>query len=332
MNKVLKITVILYLLFTIVFHLCSCIEPISTGTIEFYDEVPRTTVISQRVGELKEAGLLDSLTSQNARSVNNLNLPNEETAKLNFFINNTDDALKEISESENGHIQLKLIEAIFLGGTVGEIADAMAEISEEMSNNYIEAISNIMNENLSENSINARAVFSSSYTNVRDIRLAFFDEAKNNQNSTRAAYGKDLSNSTVTWYVGFCAATIAGVYAAGAVLPWVSIPGIVAAAAGAASITAQLIIWYSCTDLKNFINSIAGKDLNEANKILNSSHGLNIIIIAGTTIATAVAISFSLVGRTAILAIKDAWNSLVTYITTATNINWTLWSIPFIRI
>jgi hypothetical protein len=41
--------------------------------------------------------------------------------------------LDETAQSENGEVQLRLIDALFAGGAVGEIAGIMAEISPEMS-------------------------------------------------------------------------------------------------------------------------------------------------------------------------------------------------------
>jgi hypothetical protein len=323
-----KTAVITVLLMAVLFVLAGCDNHDIEKKQVSQNESARMSLVSQRIGEMKQAGLLDSLTCQiNARNTAGtdtfLNDPNVDMEKLNLFIYNTDEALAEIAKMEDGELHVRLIEAMFTGGTVGEIADIMAEISEEMANGYLNAIESNMSELFNDSETAARSAIPNG--NIRDIRLSFYNEQKNG----RAAYAKNLDNSTVNWYIGFCVATTAGVYASTSKLLWVSIPGIVAAAAGAGSMVAQLILWKDCADFTNFIKAIAGKDAATVQNILfNTPHGLNIVKITVSTIACVVAVSFSPAGKAAIAAFKNAWNSFVAKIIGATNINWTIFGIP----
>jgi hypothetical protein len=79
-----------------------------------YSGGDRKTSISQRIEQLKDAGLLDSLISE---STSRYALKTGDNEQLLYFINNTDAVLDEIVQSENGEIQLQLIDALFTDGT-----------------------------------------------------------------------------------------------------------------------------------------------------------------------------------------------------------------------
>ena len=59
---------------------------VPTDSLNTTNEPPRTATVSKRIGELKEAGLLNSFTiNQNVRSAMDLNLSDSEMGNLNFF-------------------------------------------------------------------------------------------------------------------------------------------------------------------------------------------------------------------------------------------------------
>jgi hypothetical protein len=171
-------------------------------------DVNRTSNVSQRIGELKDAGLFDSLLNgEVGRSA--VNSDSEVgSEQIAYFINNTDDALAEIAQSENGDVQLRFINALFGDSTVGEIADIMAEISEDMSEEYLTTMEELALVTDTTDT-QSRSVASAGNTNVRNIRIGFYDE--NRPLSARGAYASNLNWDTVAWYGGFCASTIAGV-------------------------------------------------------------------------------------------------------------------------
>jgi hypothetical protein len=258
------------------------------------------------------------------RTAAEADLDDVDMDKLNFFISNTDEALAEIAQSENGDVQLRLIDAMFTGGTVGEIADIMAEISEDMANDYVNTIETQLESLYELDETQARSAYSRG--DIKNIRLSFFDE-RNIGTTARGAYDANLNRDTIIWYGGFCAATVAGVWAASSYLPWVKIPGIIAAAAGAGSMVAQLIIWKDCQPFVNWISSLIGKNTTEMQNLILSSNGPALLTIAGLTLGTAGACSFSVVGRAAIAVFKVHWNAMVTYIINATGVNWELFGI-----
>jgi|GEM_PF-4520510 len=274
-------------------------------------ENSRVSLVSMRIGELYETGLFNSLTHQSARVTSSLGsfcyYLEVDMEKLKLFIYNTDEALYEIAQLENGDVHLRLIEALFTGGTVGEVADIMAEISEEMANNYLIAIEGILSYLVhGDEAVACSALLD---RNARDIRLGFFSEK---QYVARGPFSARLDQATVNWYIGFSAATIAGVIAASARLPWVSIPGRVAAIAGAGSMALQLGQWYRGTPLRNFINGLANRNPAAVyNVFRNTPYGTRILAIAGATTLVATAISFSPFGRLVTTTIRGTWNSFV---------------------
>jgi hypothetical protein len=295
-----------------------------TKTIQ---EAPRTSEISKRIGQLKEAGLLDSiLETREGRSVA------DETSEVDYeqiayFINNTDEALAEIAQSENGDVQINLINAMFNGGTVSEIAAIMAEISEDMATGFLNDVERNLGEYIDIADIENGAGRSVLPVNSakRDIRLRFADETVAN---ARGAYESNLDRDTIAWYGGFCVATTAGVWAAKSIWPWISIPGAVAAVAGAVSMSVQLVKWYNCTEFKGWINSLIGKNTSAIDSILRNSKVLDkLITITALTAGTIVLCAVSPVGRTVIALFKSAWNTMVAKIISVTNVNWTVWGI-----
>jgi hypothetical protein len=244
--------------------------------------------------------------------------------KLDYFLSHTDEALAEISGLDNGDAQLRLIDILFNGGTIGETADSMALISEEMAADYLNAVEAQYAElnDILEQSNTTRSVSAS--INIRNIRLQYYNESKN---SARGAYAANFNADTIIWYAGFCAATTAGIYAASSWMPRVSVPGAIAAVAGGASMVIQLKTWYDCSEFKNFCNDVvalgktynAKKDYdakanasyaNAVNSHFKGTLGAKLIGIGSLTAATAVACAISPIGRTAIGFVKVAYNAI----------------------
>ncbi|MDR3122738.1 MAG: hypothetical protein LBU16_03040 [Treponema sp.] len=307
--------------------LIGCNNEILTNPGNYTTESARVSEVSKRIEALKEAGLLDSLLrEQSARAVAETYLNDVDMDKLNFFISDTDEALAEIAQSENGDVQLRLIDAMFTGGTVGEIADIMAEISEDLANEYLNAMETQLEVLYEVEETQARSAYPRG--DIKNIRLSFFDE-RNTGTTARGAYEANLNRDTVIWYGGFCAATVAGVYAATSGWPWISIPGIIAAVAGAGSMSIQLGVWTKCPPFLSLINSIIGKNPTELNRILLTGDGPALLTIGGLTVGTALACAFSPPGRAAIAIFKKAWNAMVAKIIAVTNINWEVFGIAF---
>jgi hypothetical protein len=293
-------------------------------TIEEPPAVTQSSSVAKRIEGLKNAGLLDSLLqNQNSRTITENGLDDLEDAdKINYFILNTDEALAEIAEMENGADQVNLITALFTGGTVGEVADAMAAISEDMSTEYLAAIEEQLKVlETGETNIQSRSV-----TSIRDIRINYLDETSPN---SRAIYGDNFNWDTIIWYAGFCVATTAGAYAASSWMPWVKIPGIVALVAGGVSMGVQLSKWYQCSEFKQLTNTIGAivgpyifdpknyniKDhqakIEELNKLFNGQTAGKLVTITGLTAGTFVACSFSALGRITVNSVKDFFVKII---------------------
>jgi hypothetical protein len=230
MKKASKARIVGSLVLLAVLVGCSDVITAPVDTSSQYPSGDRNTSISRRIGQLKDAGLLDSLISE---STSRSALETGDDEQLLYFINNTDTALDEIAQSENGEVQLKLIDAMFGGATVGKIADIMAQISPEMSQEYL----GIMEELVIPDGGSGQERSLISSINIRDIRLDFYDTS----NNSRGLFDADFRQSTINWYYGLSAVTIAGLSAYKWCKwwqPWVGVAGLVTAAAGGSSMAA----------------------------------------------------------------------------------------------
>lgn len=86
------------------------------------------------------------------------------------------------------------------------------------------------------------------------------------------------------------------------------------AAAGTASMAIQLINWYNCSDLGNFVSSLINKDGYTATKISNSEDGIKILTISSETTATVVACYFTPVGKTIVGTVVHHYNAIISKI------------------
>jgi hypothetical protein len=262
-------------------------------------------------GELKDARLFDSLPAQANRAAEDTPA-SDDLEKARYFITNTGRALDEITQSEDAEIQLEFISLMVNGGSVGEMADMMAQISEEMSLEYLQAVeSQIANMDAASGS---RQALSSG--DIRNIRLGFHGVGRTN--SARIA----LDQSSMNVYYGFCAVTVAGLSAYKWCKwrqPWVGVAGLITAAAGGASMAIELGLWYACADFQKFLNNLITAVKNEdknalatANGILQSGMGG---ILLQITVATGGVVGFAFaatpeVAWAVVNVAKNTWNSI----------------------
>jgi hypothetical protein len=279
----------------------------------------RNSTVSKRIASLKEAGLLDSFMNQTDRSAQSdpVQISDVDLEKTRYFILHTDSVLDEIAQSENADLSLQFIDALVNGGTIGEIADIMAQISEEMAQEYLQTVEAHIGA-LTETTGSERSLTGNALLN---IHLNFYDAPY--ASSSRAA-AINLDQTSVNVYYGFCAATIAGLSAyrwCAWWQPWVGIAGLITAGAGAASMTIELGLWYACTDFKTFVNALISAVNNPGNyqsssttinALFQSSVGsklVQILISTGGVAGFALAVTPELVWAVVSAPVK-AWNSI----------------------
>ena len=266
------------------------------------------STVSKNIEKMKTSGLLNNLLSQ-MESRSAANSLNDDDVQLMRFINETDDVLAEIAESENGMKEKKLINCLFTEASVEDVKLAFSELSQDMADKFQENINSLEEHSLLIDGIGDARSVSASYNPLK--LLYYMDSGMNN---ARGAYSDDMNNDTIAWYTGFCAATIAGCIAASYGGFWTRIAGTVAAAAGITSMTIQLTKWCLCTDLVSLISAIAGQDAYTANVILQSDLGKRYLLILSETTCTVLACYITPFGRICINAVIDKINLLVSAI------------------
>jgi hypothetical protein len=131
-----------------------------------------------------------------------------------------------------------------------------------------------------------------------------------NDTQARGIYGNDLEWDTVGWHLGFCAATTAGVIASSTWIPWVKIPGIVAAIAGGASMVVQLTKWYVCTDFRKLIDGLLNKNAQALADVIYSSELPQLAVISVATTTTGIMCYRSATGLVVRAAVISVWNKI----------------------
>ena len=116
---------------------------------------------------MREEGLFDNILNQSSSSRSAMNRNGIDIGEAQRFITDTDAVLAEIASLENAEIQLQFIEALFNGGTVGDIAAVFALESQDLADRYLNAISSITQ---LSNATSSRSATS----NVMDIKLAYY--------------------------------------------------------------------------------------------------------------------------------------------------------------
>ena len=282
------------------------------------------STVSKNIEKMKTSGLLNNLLSQ-MESRSAANSLNDDDVQLMRFINETDDVLAEIAESENGIKEINLITCLFSGSSVEDVRLAFSDLSQEMADEFQSNINSLVEHSLLINDTETARSGSVSCTPVK--LLYYMDSSMNN---ARGAYSDDMNNDTIAWYTGFCAATIAGCIAASYGGFWTRIAGTVAAAAGITSMTIQLTKWCCCTDLAKLVGAIAGQDAYTANAILQSDLGKRYLLILSETTCTVIACYVTPFGRLCINTVVDKINILISAILDIlpAGVNYTICNVP----
>lgn len=302
---------------------CVCLASFSGCKVYLSDKSDGNDIqfkyeLSERIYSMKKAGLFDSILDRKARSA----IGNDDIEFVDRFINDTDNVLNEIAEEENGKEQLEVLNVLFNDGSAETFAEAFEKLDSEKAKEYLDYINtNLVRED--ESSISSRSVLSKS-----KINLYYADSLL--LSSARAAYASNLEWSTIGWYTGFCASTIAGFYMISYGGFWTRIAGIVAATAGGISMGVQLTKWASCSDLLSFIGALAGKNAGTLTSMLNSEDGRKIAVITAETAGTVTACYCTTLGKGIAKKFVDLYNAFITKILNAlpSGINYTICGIP----
>jgi hypothetical protein len=259
-----------------------------TPSIQSSGSETKVTSITSKINELNTSGLLTSITSYSSSSRSVSETTSTQISEVQKFITNPGDYISTHSDSANNDSSLELINAILNGGTIGEVAEIMSQVSPSMSEEYLENCKTMINQ---MNSSTGRSAMQSA--DIKNVKLRFADSIP-----SRAAFAADLNWDTIYWYYGMCGVTVAGLSAyrwCGWWQPWVGVAGLATAAAGGASMATQLGIWYACTDFRSWADSLIGRDSTTARAILNSENGLKIL---GISTASAGVVVFAYVNIT----------------------------------
>lgn len=277
----------------------------------------RKSQIRCNIGKMKEARLFDSLISS-ARSASD-----EEEEMMLRFINDTDSVLEEIALEENGQEKIEVINALFCGASTEEFANSFAKLDAQKAEEYLTYV----NENLNhEKQLNARSALSTS------IKLSYVSDLE--VNAARSIYAADLEWSTIGWYTGFCAATVAGCYLNYSGVFWTKIAGKIAAIAGASSMLVQLLIWTGCTDLTSFVDALMHQDPYTLNEIFETDSGIKLTFISSETYATTMICRTTPLGIIVENFFRSTYNALIDIILDAlpSGFNYRFYNIPLKKI
>lgn len=97
-----------------------------------------SSIITSKLGEFKKTGLLDSFYNNYARaSVNEFEVENSD---IQYFIDNSDECIAEILKEPDGNKSLAVLNAIYSESTVGDIYNAMNNLSSDLANEYESSI------------------------------------------------------------------------------------------------------------------------------------------------------------------------------------------------
>lgn len=248
--------------------------------------------IAKTVASLNKEGYFDLFLTKSRA----IDIGNEDLNYIKRFINDTDSVLEEIEFEENGKEQIAVINALFCNGTVEDFAESFAKLDSEKAEDFV----SYANKNLNLIGTNsARSISSTaklSYANSLNL-------------STRAAFSSDLEWSTIAWYTGFCASTVAGFYLASYGGLWTRIAGIAAMSAGAISMSTQLTIWCSSSSLSSFVQGMFDKEALTLNADKDST--IKLFTILTETVVTLVACAVSPIGKVVLNYIIDVFNDFI---------------------
>lgn len=273
----------------------------------------KTSNICDRINTLNSNGFFSSIheTSQVSRNITSSD-EDQDISDANLFVSNPELYLEKNANPEEDKVGIQLVDTILNNGTIGSVSDIMYEISPEMSKEYLDTCESTIN---TINSSLGRSALS--LNDIRDITLRIDYQPSN---SSRAAFAANLNWDTIYWYYGMFGVTIAGLSAYKWCKwwkPWVGIAGLATAAAGGVAMSTQLGIWYSSTDLENWINGLANKKGAELTALANSSNGTKLLGISAATVGV-VGFCYAFTPRVATLIVSksiSAWNKIIICIT-----------------
>lgn len=218
-----------------------------------------SSIITSKLGEFKKTGLLDSFYNNYARaSVNEFEVENSD---IQYFIDNSDECIAEILKEPDGNKSLAVLNAIYSESTVGDIYNAMNNLSSDLANEYESSLVQLYNEQ-----INDEARYATNINTIRDVNIRFIPDSNLNRSA-------DLSNSftwgAVSGYIAASAGAIAGLLMWKYGGFWTRIAGLVAGGVGIAAMTTFIVIWQKSPDWKCFQNFCVTA-FNFAKHVLNT--------------------------------------------------------------
>jgi hypothetical protein len=233
--------------------LTGCGNPISSGSLP--SRIDLVSETSEAMNSVISSSVLSSLLVSNSKNLESspLVLPEgiDEQA-FTEFVNNPRMGLSELADTDEGHEYLDLIHSIYTGGDAGTVRDKMALIDPDMALKY-ESQMNTLVQSLPEES--SRAFLAGGTVDLSNIALNLEKPSE-----SKGCLAADWEWDTVYWYVGFCAATTAGlaVWEYTPIALWFGIPkyaGLAAAIGGAGCMTAQLYQWYTTEEGQFLVNA-----------------------------------------------------------------------------
>ncbi len=256
------------------------------------------TEIGKKIKLYSQLGYLDSLQSHNFRSANS----DLDINELDYFINDTDSYIDEISKTENADIKLAYMETIILGGKVENIYKAFELVSQETADLFLSKMSEA-------NNINDK-------TELLNLEVSPNDDLLTD---SRTVFSNDFEWDTIGWYTAMCGTTIAGMIASSVPLPWIQVPGYIAASIGAGCMLGQLISWATNENIRNiatnFYNEVKkAKALGKTSKtdeLMNSDSGKRFMAVIAETTLTISICYVTPAGQMVISLIKSAWNTFI---------------------
>ena len=200
-------------------------------------------IIVNKINIFKQNGLLDYL-DDNVRAV----CPEESTIEqMKYFVNNPEECINNIKKDEYGEKYLNILNAIYGESSIGEVYDAMYELSPSIANQYEESLISFSN-SLDNDSTRTITDLSS----IRDVNISFLYFS--DKTSRKVDLSKSYNWGTVNGYVGAAAGAVAGflMYKFGGF--WTRIAGLVAGGVGVSAMGVIIGVWQYSTDWKIFQN------------------------------------------------------------------------------
>ncbi len=218
--------------------------------------------ITKKLLGFKEKGMLDNFYA----SSRSLDLSDEDLKDVQFFIENSDKCITETLSQEGGKENIDLINCIYEEKTIGEVYDAMKEVSQDLADEYEKSLIDLTGSEVVEDSRSITCV-----EDIKDIKLCFDNES--------ASSSRELVDGTYTWgtvagYIGCSAAAIAGFlcYRFG-FFPWVKIAGLIAAGVGVVGMGVFIVVWQKSEEwivIQNFAKAVFEITSSFTDKTFNS--------------------------------------------------------------